>query len=111
MDAQKVDNILMTLKEQVPAECIEDLRGRLMKADDAKASAVAAASLKSPMTALILSLFLGSYGIDRFYAGDTIPGVIKLLTLGCCGIWTIVDWFLIMNIVRKKNYERLMEIL
>ena len=50
---------------------------------------------KSYTTALILSIFLGGLGIDRFYLGYTGLGVAKLLTLGGCGIWALIDLVLI----------------
>lgn len=43
--------------------------------------------------------------IDRFMLGDTGMGVLKLLTCGGFGIWTIVDWFSIMAMTREKNLE------
>lgn len=50
---------------------------------------------KSYTTALILSILLGTLGIDRFYLGYTGIGVAKLLTLGGCGIWALIDLILI----------------
>ena len=50
-------------------------------------------------TALLLSIFLGGFGGDRFYLGYTGLGVAKLLTLGGCGVWSIID---IINIATNK---------
>lgn len=47
--------------------------------------------MKNKTTALILSVFVGGLGIDRFYLGYTGMGVLKLLTAGCFGIFYIVD--------------------
>ena len=50
---------------------------------------------KSWLTALLLSIFLGGLGIDRFYLGYTGLGIVKLITAGGCGIWAIIDIILI----------------
>ena len=42
-----------------------------------------------------LSLFLGFFGIDRFYVGKKKSGVVKLLTFGGSGIWWLVDLIII----------------
>lgn len=52
-------------------------------------------SSKEWLTALLLSFFLGGLGVDRFYLGYTGLGVFKLLTLGGCGVWSLIDFILI----------------
>ncbi|GBQ13301.1 hypothetical protein CFR78_14345 [Komagataeibacter rhaeticus] len=58
---------------------------------------------KNPVIAFGLSAFLGFFGIDIFYIGDTMLGVIKLITLGGFGIWSLIDLFLIAGLARDKN--------
>ena len=50
---------------------------------------------KDWLTATLLSLFLGTLGIDRMYLGYVGLGVLKLITLGGCGIWALIDLILI----------------
>lgn len=64
---------------------------------------------KSYLTAWLLSYFLGVFGVDRFYLGYTGLGIAKLLTLGGCGIWALVDWILIFAGVTKDKQGRPLE--
>ncbi|HEV2178203.1 MAG TPA: TM2 domain-containing protein [Terriglobia bacterium] len=50
---------------------------------------------KEFLVALLLSILLGTLGVDRFYLGYVGLGIVKLLTAGGCGIWWIIDVVLI----------------
>ena len=78
---------------------------QLQNMDYSEAS-IRLAQSKDPTIVLLISIFLGQFGIDRFFVGDTMLGVLKLITCGGCGIWTIIDWFLIMGVAKDKNYAR-----
>jgi TM2 domain-containing membrane protein YozV len=52
---------------------------------------------KEWVTTLLLSFLVGWLGIDRFYLGHTVLGVLKLVTLGGLGIWYIIDLILIVT--------------
>ena len=58
---------------------------------------------KDPVTIFVISLFLGGLGIDRFVLGQTVIGIIKLLTLAGCGLWWFIDLFLIMGATKDVN--------
>lgn len=47
---------------------------------------------QSHLTTLLLSFFLGNFGAHRFYTGHTALAIVQLLTLGGCGIWSMIDF-------------------
>ncbi|MBE6883588.1 MAG: TM2 domain-containing protein [Ruminococcaceae bacterium] len=107
MDYQKVDMFLATNGKYFPEEQLYSIRERLLMIEDEKFSIISSLDYKDPTVSLIISLFLGYLGIDRFLIGDIGMGIGKLLTGGGCGIWTIVDWFLIMKSTKEKNLQKL----
>ena len=50
---------------------------------------------KNWIAALLLSILVGSLGIDRFYMGYIGLGILKLITLGGFGIWWLIDLILV----------------
>lgn len=48
------------------------------------------------LACLLLCIFLGPFGVHRFYVGKIGTGIIQLLTFGGCGIWYIIDLVMIV---------------
>ena len=111
MDQQKLDLFIMSNQKYFPAEKIMYLKDKLKSMDDEKFSLISTIELKDPTTILLVSIFLGGLGIDRFMIGDTGMGILKLLTGGVCGIMTIVDWFTISNKTKDLNFNNVMALI
>jgi hypothetical protein len=107
MDSQKVDMYIMANSKFFEPTQLPFIRERLMALPDEKWILIQSLQLKDPTTLLIVSILAGTLGIDRFMLGDTGMGIGKLLTLGGCGIWALVDLFLIMGAARQKNMTML----
>ncbi len=111
MTQEKVDMYIMSNQKYLPAEKIVFLKQKLLEVDETKFSLISTMEFKDPTTILLVSIFVGGLGIDRFMLGDTGMGILKLLTGGVCGILTIVDWFTCQKRAREMNYNNLMQIL
>jgi TM2 domain-containing membrane protein YozV len=44
---------------------------------------------------LVMSVFFGSIGVDRFIMGKVGTGILKLITFGGLGVWWLIDLILI----------------
>jgi len=108
VDKQKVDMFMMANLKYFPTEKIMFLKEKLYHMDESRFAMVSCIELKDPTTLLLISLFLGSLGVDRFMLKETGMGVLKLLTLGCCGVLTIIDWFSVQKKVKELNFNNLM---
>lgn|SRR5574344_20228 len=107
MDIQKIDFFIITNAKYFPDDKIVYIREKLQTVNDDKWFMISSLQFKNPMSALLISIFGGMYGIDRFYLGHVGLGVGKLLTCGGLGIWTIIDYFLIMDAAKADNYTKL----
>lgn len=109
---QQVEQLIAAYGERVPISCLSSLREMLLSTTMSYSEVqVVFMQMKDPIISLILSIVVGSLGIDRFYIGDIGLGVIKLITCGGLYIWWLVDIFLIMGKTRMKNYEQLTQVL
>ncbi len=111
MDVQKVDMFMLANAKYFPAEKTLYLREKLLAMDESRMGLISTIELKDPTTLLLISIFLGSFGVDRFMLGDTGMGVLKLLTGGVCGILTIIDWFSISKKTKELNFNKIMTLL
>ena len=54
-------------------------------------------SEKDWLITLTLSIVVGGFGIDRFYTGSVLLGVLKLVTLGGLGVWWLIDLIMLVT--------------
>ncbi len=62
---------------------------------------------RNHLTALLLSIFLGWLGIDRFYVNHIGLGLLKLFTFGGLGVWWLID--IIMFATKNVRYVKFVE--
>lgn len=111
MDNNKIDIYIMSNSKFFEPTIIPILRSKLTGISEEKFLMLQSVDLQDPNIMLIVSIFLGSLGIDRFMIGDIGIGVLKLLTMGLCGILTIVDWFMISKKTKQLNFSKISQII
>lgn len=108
MEQNKVDLFITTHAEYFPQENLPFIREKLLQLPDESYANISMIEYKNPLIILIFSLTLGTFGVDRFMLGQTVLGIVKLLTLGGCGIWALIDFFLIIGATKETNLNTLM---
>lgn len=109
MEQQQVEQLIAIYGSKIPFESIFSLKEQLKDMDYSTASIILAQA-KDPTIAIILSVVVGSLGIDRIYIGDIGLGILKLITCGGCGLWWLIDLFLIMDATKQKNLQHILEL-
>jgi TM2 domain-containing membrane protein YozV len=62
------------------------------------------------LAVFFFSFMWGMFGVDRFYLGKVATGILKLVTFGGLGVWTIVDLVLIVSgVMRDKQGNEMLE--
>ena len=63
------------------------------------------------LAAFFISFMWGSFGVDRMYMGYWVLGILKLLTLGGLGIWTIIDFaFISTGFMKDKQGREMLQV-
>ena len=86
-----------------------NIRSMMTDMSDTELMTVTSANYKDPTTMLIVSIFLGSLGVDRFMLGQTGLGIAKFLTGGGLGVWWLIDVITITNNTKKVNFKEFKE--
>ncbi len=97
-------------KKYLPSDKTDFLISRLTECEDVNFEILENIKLTSPRKVLIISLFFGIFGLDRFFIGDYFFAFLKLFSLGGFGFLMIFDWFYILKRVKKINYLNLLSI-
>lgn len=97
MEKNKVDLYLMSNAKYFESSAIPMLRQKLENASDDMMVSLQACELKDPTTTLLISIFLGSLGIDSFSSGE------RLLFLVPFGL---PIKFLLYQIILKEKVDR-----
>ena len=92
---------MMTNKDAFTLPQLGMIKEKLATMPDEKFAMISGASFQNATTVLIISILVGGLGVDRFMLGETGLGILKLITCGGCGIWWLIDLF----IIKKKTYE------
>lgn len=108
VDPQKVEMYILSNRQYFPSEKLVYLKNKMMEMDENKFEMISTIDLKSPQTIILISIFLGALGVDRFMIGDIGMGILKLLTGGLCAILWFFDLFTISDRVKKINFENVL---
>lgn len=107
----RADMFIMTNSKYFESYQLAQIKQRLDTLDDSRWNMLEFVQFQDPIMILIVSLVAGALGVDRFVIGDTGLGVGKLITCGGLGIWMLIDLFFIMPATRRKNFEKLMQVI
>ena len=111
MEKEKIDQFMMVNGKCFPADAQGIIREKLLSVEGNKADMLMSADWKNPTVGFLFAFFLGGFAVDRFWLGDIGWGIVKLVTGGAFGIWTIVDWFTASGRTRKANCKKLFGII
>lgn len=108
MESLKSREIFNQYKDLVPSDKQAYLKSKLDNAKDESYDNLLIVKTYNPILVLVMSIFFGGIGIDRFIIGDIGLGICKLLFGALTfGIWPFVDIFLTYKKAKEKNLQNI----
>lgn len=111
MESSKIDQFFTNNQECFAQKDWDLLRTQLEAADDSTWQLLSTLRIKDPQTTLMLSIFGGPIGVDRFYLEQPLLGWLKTLTCGGVLIWALVDVFYVKHAAYEYNKKQLLNVL
>lgn len=126
------------IKDKIPNHSLEFVRDKLQGVSEKQCDELILLRLKNPSLCLLLSLCFGFFGVDRFYKGNAILALCKILlfwgsilaiglgaafevnvflilffgiSLLCALVWGIADIFLCFFGIKKDNLAKILAVL
>lgn len=109
MEQSKIDMFVMANRDSFAMHHWSVIKDKMASLPDEKFAMISGASYQNATTVFIISIIFGELGVDRFMIGDIGLGILKLITAGGCGIWWIIDLFLIKNKTFENNFAKFNE--
>ncbi|NQK67021.1 TM2 domain-containing protein [Streptococcus suis] len=119
-----LQNYILSKSSYLPSDKLFILQKELEDLDDGALNVLMMVEMRQPLVALILAIFFGEFGVDRFYVGNKELGFAKLIAFAVSFVtlfiligfllflglylWKFIDCFLIMRACKEANFERLM---
>lgn len=111
MNENKVDMFIRENQKYLPQKEIAYLREVLITTDEETFARLLDIEFKDPFFVFLASFYYGCLGVDRFMVGEIEMGILKLLTIGLFGVWTVADWFITFKKAERINFNRIMELI
>ncbi|TDQ57437.1 TM2 domain-containing protein [Mesocricetibacter intestinalis] len=108
---QFAESYVLANSGNFPNDKIFLLKEKLSSLPEDRQNSIQAVGLKNPIVTLMLSLFLGTLSIDRFYLGDIGLGILKIVSVLCFGvglIWVFLDIYFCYKKTKEINFNKIM---
>ena len=139
-DQHSVDIFISINKHKLPSDKFSELNNKLLNCSESEWNTIRFLELKEPNSMLLISLFVGYWGIERFMLGKKISGIMKFLIfqlsligeIACIfffiadqytwgticllfflvGVtWWIIDLCLVRRMTKEYNYNQIVKLI